>query len=56
MLSRTTATTNGNGEAATSLTTSREATVTASVGGQQQTVTVGIGSVPSVTLTTQTTS
>ncbi len=56
VLSRTTATTNGNGEAATSLTTSREATVTASVGGQQQTVTVGIGSVPSVTLTTQTTS
>ena len=54
-LSQTTATTDGNGEGITLLTTAREATVTASAGGQEQTVTVRIAGAPSVTLTVQTT-
>lgn len=49
-LSPGTAKTNANGEAQTSLTTAAETTVTASAGGQSGEVIVGVGTVPSVTL------
>lgn len=50
-LGSSTATTDGNGEARTSLTTDRATTVTANAGGQSATATVAINDPPTVTLT-----
>ena len=49
-LSPATAATNGSGEARTTLTTAAESTVTATAGGQSGEVTVGIGVLPTITL------
>jgi PKD repeat protein len=46
--------TNANGEARTRLTTNRDATVTASVSGLQQSVNVQVESAPTIAVTTQT--
>lgn len=51
VLRETTATSDWNGEARTQLTTTREATVTATVGSVTQTTTVRVSSVPSITIT-----
>ena len=50
-LGSSTVTTDGNGEARTSLTTDRATTVTANAGGQSATATVAINDPPTVTLT-----
>jgi hypothetical protein len=50
-LSATSATTDQNGEARTTLTTTRQAEVTAIAGGQQAQVTVGVQALPAVSVT-----